>query len=187
MKNELVIFDFFGVLCAEIAPVWFNRYFEENEAKTLKASYFVRGDLGYDDIYEIAEKIAKNHGMDKETILKEWKELTLLNDELFEQIKVLKKDYHLALLSNAPKGLFEFLFGDKKFLYDYFEKVFISAEEKLAKPDFAFYKYCINSFNMDFDKIYMIDDNISNLEKLSQLNIDTILYKKGLNLLELIK
>jgi hypothetical protein len=46
MKNKLVIFDCFGVIFDEIAPVFFRRHFDEETAKVLKDKYFIPADMG---------------------------------------------------------------------------------------------------------------------------------------------
>ena len=64
----------------------------------------------------------------------------------------------------------------------WFDKVFISSKYKIKKPNKAFYKLCINSFN-EYADIYMVDDNILNLD-ISDLGIKGILYKSNEDLFE---
>ena len=58
MKKELVIFDFFGVLCSEIAPVWFEQRYEKNIAAQLKSRFFSDADLGNITMSELFEKMS---------------------------------------------------------------------------------------------------------------------------------
>ena len=37
MEKKLIVFDFFGVISSEIAPVWLRKYFNEEDAKRIKA------------------------------------------------------------------------------------------------------------------------------------------------------
>ena len=55
-----------------------------------------------------------------------------------------------------------------------FDKTFISCNLKMSKPDPEIYKHCVNSFDKKFDKIYMIDDNIKNLEHLPEIGITPV-------------
>ena len=49
----------------------------------------------------------------------------------------------------------------------------------MQKPHFEFYNLCVNSFDVDFDSVYMIDDNIKNIKDLNQINIKGIQYKNN--------
>lgn len=172
MKN-LIIFDCFGVICSEIAPVWFGRHFEENEAKRLKALYFAGADRGNTDIETLIERLADGLGFDAEDIRREWGEIFSLNWELLEYIGTLRKAHHVVLLSNAPEGLVERIF-DHFGLWDRFDRVFISCHYHMAKPDRELYQLCLNDFN--YERAFMIDDNPVNLDGLEKLGITPICF-----------
>lgn len=173
MKNELIIFDCFGVIFGEIAPIFFERYFSDEEAAILKDKFFVPADLGEVTTDELFEKIAEELNMDKERIIKEWNELIVLNKKIIPVIEKLKTEYTVILLSNAPLGFVEKLMKEYN-LERLFDKTFISCNLKMSKPDPEIYKHCVNSFDKKFDKIYMIDDNIKNLEHLPEIGITPV-------------
>ena len=77
---------------------------------------------------------------------------------------------HVALLSNAPKDLHKLLYSQIN-LNEYFERVYISGQQGLFKPDLKFYELLVNSFDQKFDEIYMIDDSEKNLKNLDKINI----------------
>ena len=170
MKNKLIIFDCFGVIFDEIAPVFFNRYLPEDKAADVKEKIFVPADLGMIPYEQIFEEISKELNMDKNSVIEEWESLIQLNNDMVAVIKKLGECADIALLSNAPLGFVEKIF-DKYSLNSLFDKIFISCNIKMAKPDIEIYKYCISQFNKDYDKIYMIDDNIKNLEHLPSIGI----------------
>lgn len=170
MKNKLIIFDCFGVIFDEIAPVFFNRYLPEDKAATVKEKIFVPADLGQISYEQIFEEISKELNMDKKLIIEEWESLIHLNSDMVAVIRKLGENTDIALLSNAPLGFVEKIF-DKYSLNSLFDKIFISCNIKMAKPDIEIYKYCVSQFNKDYEKIYMIDDNIKNLEHLPQIGI----------------
>ena len=176
MKNELIIFDFFGVFCAEIAPIWFASRYEKEEAIRLKDKYFVKADLGEVTMEELFAEMSADLGIPVDVIKAEWEPLFVLNYPLFDYVEKLRQQYTVVLLSNAPLGLLDDLL-DSKDLRKYFEKVFISCHEKIAKPNLEIYRRCINSFAHKFDKVYMVDDNIKNLEPLDQIDVTPILFK----------
>ena len=173
MKNELIIFDCFGVIFGEIAPVIFERYFTPEEAKTLKDKYFVPADLGEVTLDEIFDGMAEEIGISKERLIREWHELIVLNKEIVPVIEKLKEEYTIILLSNAPLGFVEKIMKEYELEY-LFDKIFISCNLKMAKPDPEIYKYCVNSFENKFDKVYMIDDNVKNLEHLHSIGITPV-------------
>lgn len=175
-KNELIIFDFFGVFCTEVAPVWFASRYEPEEAKFLKDKYFVKADLGEVTMDDLFDEMSHDLNIPVDVIKSEWELLFVLNYPLFEYVEKLKRQYTVILLSNAPLGLLDELL-DKEDLRKYFEKVFISCHMKIAKPNLDTYRRCINSFSDKFDKVYMVDDNIKNLEHLGEINVTPVLFK----------
>ncbi len=173
MKNKLIIFDCFGVIFDEIAPVFFNKYLPEDKAAEVKEKIFVPADLGLIPYEQIFDEISKELNMDKKSIITEWESLIHLNYDMVGVIKKLRENADIALLSNAPLGFVEKIF-DKYSLNSMFDKIFISCNIKIAKPDIEIYKYCVSQFNKAYDKIYMIDDNIKNLEHLPSIGITPI-------------
>lgn len=173
MKNKLIIFDCFGVIFGEIAPVFFSRHFKGDEAIRLKDKYFIPADMGDITRDELFTLMAKELSMDKNAILDEWEELIKLNENMPPVIRALGEKYDIALLSNAPEGFVERLMKEYD-LGHLFDKMFISSALKMAKPDPAIYKHCVSAFAKDYDEIYMIDDNLKNLEVLPDLGIKGI-------------
>ena len=173
--SKLFIFDFFGVLSGEIANRFFFNHYNSDVALKIKDQYFKPADVGHITFTETLKKISLDIGIKYEDILEEFKRYGVINEELFQYILKLKKNNHLAMLSNAPKDLHKLLFSQIN-LNDYFEKIFISGQQGLTKPDLKFYELCVNSFNQKFDEIYMIDDSDKNLKDLDKINIKGILY-----------
>ena len=184
--STLIIFDFYGVIGGEIAPKWFRNHFEQPLADELKSKYFIPADQGLYTFSETLEMMAKDLGFSYDEILKEMLSYVTLNTELLEFILKLRKDNDVALLSNAAKGIYDILFPNLN-LGEYFDKVFISAYHNMQKPDLKFYKLCVDSFNKDYDEIYMIDDNIKNINNLNELGIKGILYKNNQELFDILK
>ncbi len=184
MKNTLIIFDCFGVIFSEIAPIFFERHFTKEEATILKEKFFVPADLGLVSYDKLFDNIANELNMQKSSILEEWNALIHLNDEIIPVIKNLRQKNDVILLSNAPLGFVEKLFNEYS-LNDLFDRMFISCNIGLAKPDEAIYRHCVSQMHKEYDKIYMIDDNLSNLAPLSKMGITPIHYKNIESLKEL--
>ena len=71
-------------------------------------------------------------------------------------------------------------------LNKYFEKIYISGQQGISKPDLKFYEICVKSFGQDFEEIYMIDDSEKNLKNLDKLNIKSILIKSNEELFKIL-
>lgn len=186
MKKRLIIFDCFGVIFGEVAPVFFSRHFEPEEAAVLKDKYFIPADLGLVTYEELFDNMAKELGMNKDDILTEWNSIIHLNEEIIPVIKELRKNADVILLSNAVESFVEGLF-EKHSLNELFDRIFISCYLKMAKPDPAIYQYAVAQMNKEYDEIYMIDDNIKNVENLHEIGIKGIQYKNIESLTELFK
>ena len=186
MKNDrLIIFDFFGVLGGEMSPKWFKKHFDPERAMELKNKYFIPADNGVYTIYETLEHIAQDLGFNYDDVVAGFKENVKVNEELFNYVLKLKENNTVCLLSNAAIGIFDLFYPDVN-VYKYFDKVFISSEYHMQKPDPKFYLTCVNSFDNEFKEVFMIDDNYKNIKDLGEINIKGIQYKNNEELFELL-
>lgn len=176
MKNKLIIFDCFGVIFGEVAPVFLSRHLPGETVDEIKDKLFIPADLGDVTYDELLSNMAKELGMTKEEVIPEWESLFIINEDMISVIRELHKENDIALLSNAPIGVVENLI-EKHNLHDLFDKVCISCNLHMAKPDPEIYRYCVAQFNKEYDKIHMIDDNIKNLEHLPSLGIIPVHFK----------
>ncbi|MBR5438440.1 MAG: HAD-IA family hydrolase [Clostridia bacterium] len=184
MKNKLVIFDCFGVIFDEIAPPFFRRHFDVETAAVLKDKYFIPADMGEITRDELFDRMSQDLGMKKEDILKEWDELIRLREYMVPEIERIREKADVALLSNAPLGFVESLF-EKNNLTRLFDKMFISCNLKMAKPDPKIYLHCVSSFGKIYEEIYMVDDSLQNVEKLGELGITGVHFKDVTSLAEI--
>ena len=185
--SKLFIFDFFGVLSGEIANRFCFNHFSKDIAMKKKEGYFLKADIGESTFEDILQQMTKDLNINYNDILQEFKNYGVLNTELFEYILKLKnnKNNHVALLSNAPKDLHKLLYPNID-LNKYFEKIYISGQQGISKPDLKFYEICVKSFGQDFEEIYMIDDSEKNLKNLDKLNIKSILFKSNEELFKIL-
>lgn len=176
MKNRLIIFDCFGVIFGEIAPVFLSRHLPKEEVPAVKEKLFCPADLGTVTYDELLENMAEELSLDLAVLTKEWDSLMVLNEKIVPIIKSLKENADIALLSNAPLGLVERLF-EQYSLTELFDSITVSCNIGLAKPDEKIYLHCIASTGKKHGEIYMIDDSPANLEPLPRLGIKPIHYK----------
>ena len=161
MKN-LIIFDFFGVICSEISPYWLERYFPIEEAVKIKADIIAKADRGEITEMEMFEKIADMTGKRAHDVLNEWLELAHVDFQLLQLIMKYRAQYKIALLSNASDQIL-YRILDRETLKTYFDKIMISSEEKVAKPDVKIYIKMLESMGVRPEQALFIDDNPANL------------------------
>lgn len=175
MKNKLVIFDFFGVICSEIAPYVFANHFDAQTAIKKKNAHFLQADLGTITMDKLYDEIAADIGISREALIEEWNSYIIIDQKVVEFIKSLRSSYDVALISNAPLGFVEELL--QRFdLAPLFDKIIVSSAVKISKPNPEIYKLCVSSLGKNYDKIYMVDDNPENLKPLDKLGITPVLF-----------
>lgn len=123
-----------------------------------------------------------------------WNSLLLdLPPERIQLLKDLAKKYRLFLLSNTSSihiakvnKILEAATGVKK-LDDLFEKVFVSYEMGLMKPDPQIYKDVLEQAGLVAEETLFLDDNLDNIKGAQTLGIDTIHVQKPTTILEYLK
>lgn len=177
MENSLVIFDCFGVIFEDIAPPFLKKHLPDEKAATVKEELFPpadRGEITYDTLLSNMAEALELNRIEME---KEWNSMFILKEDTVDLIKKFKDNgCNVALLSNAPESVVENLF-EKHGITELFDKIFVSHKYGIIKPQKEFYMLCVNSFEKEFNKICMIDDNYSNLENLEKIGITPVLFK----------
>lgn len=173
--NKIILFDFFGVISSEIAPFWFRRYFDDDEADRVKMEIVTpadRGDITEDELFE---NISRLIGVSPEVVREEWMSLVRIDNKLVEYIKELKRTHKVYLLSNAI-GPFIREIMDKHSLYSLFDEVFLSSEIHLIKPDAEYFNYCLDKIGANPDDCVFTDDNMKNVMGARAVGIRAIHY-----------
>ena len=160
----------------EVAPVFLRKHLPKDKADKIKEELFVPADMGEVTYDELLDNMAKVLGMTRSEMEPQWDAMFSLREEILPVIRKLREKADIALLSNAPLGVVEGLL-DRYALWDLFDETVISCNVKMAKPDEKIYKYCISLFDKQYDKIYMVDDNLVNLEHLPSIGIIPIHYR----------
>ena len=168
---KAVLFDFFGVISDEVAPPWFSRYFNEEDAVRLKAQIFERADLGLISEEETYAEMSEISGIPKDRIREEFYSLVKINRELVEYIKSLREKYKVYLLSNAPEGFLRRVLQDND-LYPLFDGLFISCEIGLKKPSGAYYVYALKNIGIRPEEAFFTDDNPENISAARAIGIN---------------
>lgn len=103
---------------------------------------------------------------------------------LLEEIKRLtdekgNKLHKIIGLTNWDKESFKLISQEKKFkrLFDCFEKVFVSGEIGMVKPEEAIYKHVLKECKVQAKDCIFIDDQQENINAAKRIGIDTICHK----------
>ncbi len=123
-----------------------------------------------------------------EKILPVWKRVYLeepLNEELFELIKKLKKNYKLAVLSDAHEASAESR-RTEKFLSSFDEMIF-SNEHGVAKPDKRIFEIVIKKLGLLPEECVVIDDKESIVEAEKTFGFHAILFRSNSQLTKELK
>ena len=181
--EKVILFDFFGVISSEVSPIFFKRYFNEEEAKIVKEEIMSKGDKGELNEEEIYDLIAKRVNETPLKVKEDFKKLIHINYELVNYIKELKKEYKIYLLSNAVSSFLRRILKENN-LYELFNEVYISGEIKLIKPYKEYFNYVIEKENLDPSMCIMIDDNKKNIEGAISCNLNGIVFTNNKDLKE---
>lgn len=181
--KKVILFDFFGVISSEVSPIFFKRYFNEEEAKIVKEEIMSKGDKGELNEEEIYDLISKRVNITPLKVKEDFKELIHINYELVNYIKELKKEYRIYLLSNAISSFLRRIIKENN-LYELFNEVYISGEIKLIKPYKEYFNYVIEKEDLDPSMCIMIDDNKKNIEGAISCNLNGIVFTNNKDLKE---
>ena len=97
-----------------------------------------------------------------------------MNPAVMDLIRKLHGRYRLAILSNSPPGLNQWL-ADWK-INDLFEVVFCSGDEGIIKPDPAAFKLTLERLGTESGETVFIDDTRGHVEAARKLGIHGIVF-----------
>ena len=181
--EKVILFDFFGVISSEVSPIFFKRYFNDEDAKLIKEEIMSKGDKGELSEEEIYDVISKKVNVTPLKVKEDFKKLIHINNELVSYIKELNKEYKVYLLSNAISSFLRRILKENN-LYELFNEVYISSEIKLIKPYKEFFNYVIEKENLDPSLCVMIDDNKKNIEGAINCKLNGIVFTNNKDLKE---
>jgi len=99
-----------------------------------------------------------------------------INKEMIKLRKALKKVYRIYVLSDT--NYLHASINKKRGVYDGFNKVFLSNEIGIKKPDPRIFKYMFKKINLKPEETIFIDDKEENIKTAKKLGMNAILFKK---------
>lgn len=156
--------------------------FEEKlRGSALDRAHF-RGEIKADELLEIlSEKVGLTMTVDQ--LAEAYENSVYPNEEIFELVKELEKNYNLQLYSDTPKILYDRVMK-KMPVIDYFREVTLSFEVGELKDSPRGYEEVISKSNHSPEEIIFIDDREEFVEQAKELGINGIQFTDIDNLIE---
>ena len=195
---KAIIFDFGRVISAQKPLSLFHRYEDELglEPGTINSVMFdsqawQKALVGRKTVeefwYEIGPELGLNSHEEIDAFRNRYWADENINTNVLKLIQKLHGHYRLAVLSNAPPGLSQWL-ADWRIL-DFFDLVFCSGDEGVVKPDAMPFEVTLERLGVQPGEAVFIDDTMENVEAARKLGLHGILFttaeelEKELNLL----
>lgn len=175
MKYKCLVFDFFGVICSEVAPFWLARYFEVSEAIQLKATIIDAADRGQLSQDALFSALAELTHLSPARVKEEWLSYAHIDGQVVSLIQSLRSQYKLALLTNSPSQFVRELLDQHK-LTALFDSIVVSSENGCAKPDARIYDILLGSVSVVPTESLLVDDNPANIRAAVAAGMDAILF-----------
>lgn len=97
-----------------------------------------------------------------------------MNEDVLKFIQKLHGHYRLAVLSNAPPGLSQWLAEWE--ILDFFDLVFCSGDEGMVKPDAKPFELTLERLGVQPGEAVFIDDTMENVEAARQQGLHGIVF-----------
>jgi HAD superfamily hydrolase (TIGR01509 family) len=175
MKYKALIFDFFGVISSEAAPLWFEEHLSRSEGRTLEERHVRpvdRGEMAQEDMFRQLSEISK---VSAKEIENDWLSRAQIDKEVVDYMYELKGKYRLGLLTNAFLPFFEALL-ERSGTKDLFETIVMSSEIGHVKPEPEMYLTILQKMNLHPEDTLMIDDNPKNVEGARNVGMNAIVF-----------
>jgi len=172
---KTVILDMYGVIIKDpeggFIP-FVNRTFPDLSRDDIYL-HWNRGDVGELSSLDLFRKLGFEDDLRK--IEKEYLDTVEMNESFYEFAPIIKKYYHLALLSN-DLGEWSAYLRDKFKINDYFDVITVSGDVKVKKPDAQIFMLTLDKLGQPASDCIYVDDRRFNLAAAQSLGMDTVLF-----------
>jgi epoxide hydrolase-like predicted phosphatase len=186
MSIRAVVFDFGGVLVrtedATKRREWEGRLglpARELDRLVFASELSDRSMVGKATQADIWRHIASRFGLDDETLLQLRRDFwsgDRLDDDLVRLLRVLRRDYRTAVLSNAWPGARR-MFIEHFGLGEVVDQFIISSEEGIAKPDARIYRIAAQRLAVQPSEAVFVDDLVENIDGAQAVGMPGILFR----------
>lgn len=174
---KAIIFDCFGVIYPDTLTMIQRIYLKNDIAKQQKIrevrKVCDRGEISRNDFWD---EVSKIFNIPRAKLDIELDKVRGADWELLEYIKVLKKNYKTAILSNVGVGFIERIFVHDRKQQDYFDVLAVSGEIGTLKPDPRAYLYTADKLGVEPSACVFIDDKKRMVEGAEQVGMRGLVY-----------
>lgn len=171
---KAIVLDMYGVIAKQTGDdfvLYVQQTFPDLKPEEIYTPWF-KADIGELTSLEVWEAIGFQGDLEK--IEQEYLDTIELNDGFLDFIKVVSKDYKLAIISNDSSRWSEYL--RKKFdINQYFDVISISGDLKMQKPDERIYRFTIEQLGVNAEDCVYVDDRETNLVAAEKVGMKAIL------------
>ena len=178
-----VIWDMGGVIVRTVDPVpreqlaqkfgYSSQGLEELLYGGTSGERCQRGEIPYEDHMMIVREKLGLSPEEMKTFTDQFWAGDRLENDLVNYIRTLKKKYKIGLLSNAFPTLRKWL-DNSDIFKDVFDKVVISSEQGIVKPDSRIYHLALQELEIQPDEAVFIDDTPRNVTGAIQIGMHAI-------------
>lgn len=174
---KAIIFDLFGVVITDGFGSFLNEVRQQDENKALSIVEVVekanRGQISTD---VLRSTNAKTLGLTVDEYVYKVRSKEIVNQELLDYIKQLRKDFKIGLLSNVgPGGIAQRL--SPTVLDKHFDVVVASSDIGYAKPEAQAYEITADELDARYSECVMVDDKEDYCRGSNGVGMKSILYK----------
>ena len=184
--KDVIIFDFFGVICSEVAPYWIAENIPSLDEVEFHERYIRAVDTGKETPEKLFERLGELSSKTPAEVLAGWNTYVSINVELVALIQELRKTKRVALCSNAWSEFIQPILEEHQ-LSELFEAIEISSEVGYTKPDKEMYLAVTDALVVAPGDCVFIDDNQKNVAAAEALGMEGILFKSVADLQERIR
>ena len=182
---KAIIFDFGRVISAQKPLSLFRSYEDELGLEPGTINFIMFDSEAWQEAlvgrktveefwYEIGPELGLNSGDEVDAFRHRYHADEAINEGLLELINRLHGNYKLAVLSNSPPGLAQWL-ADWKMLHP-FDVVFCSGDEGIAKPHTKAFELTLERLGVKPDEVVFIDDTLEHVEASRKMGLHGILF-----------
>ena len=182
---KAIIFDFGRVISAQKPPSLFRSYemdlgLPPDSINSIMFDSQIWRDtlLGRKTLEEFWHAIGPELGLNSkdeiDAFRNRYRADETMNTDVLKLIQKLHGNYKLAVLSNAPPGLSQWLDGWN--VLHPFDVVFCSGDEGMVKPDAKPFELTLEKLGVQPGEAIFIDDTIENVETARKLGLHGILF-----------
>ncbi len=188
---KTIIFDYMGVFVPKsIVGAWIiqKQFPDSDDRLSALKKLSLKWDKGEIDYPQFKQFLSQYTDIPVDEIWPTLFEKVFVNQELVDFVKILKKKYKIVLLSNGPLKNTRLMLQHQN-LEPLFDKIIISAEHNLMKPDPKIYKLALSLNDTLPSEAVFIDDRLENVKGSQKVGIKSFLFtdiktlKKDLNFL----